>query len=261
MSIETFSLFYFLDEDIDTSNQNLNFTEGAGPELTAVLTPGSYSPGDLATVIKTAMDAAGALVYTVAFDRVLRKYTISTTSTFALLITSGSKIGTSPFSLMGFTGADVTGASTYTSNGNVGSEYIPQFKLQDFVDSDDSQAKISPTVNESSSGIIQVVAFGTRQIFEMNIKFATDRDVTTSGQIKNNPTGVADLRAFMQRIIDKVPFEFIPNIQSKTNFTKVLLESTPEDQKGTAYKLKELSIQGGPTGFFNTGLLLMRVVI
>ena len=39
-----------------------------------------------------------------------------------------------------------------------------------------------------------------------------------------------------------------------------ILESTPEDDKGTAYKLKELSLGGGPTGFFDTGLLRLRVV-
>lgn len=260
MSVDSFSLFYFLDDDIDTTNQNLNFNEGGG-ELLAVLEAGSYSPGDLTTVVKTAMDAAGSLVYTVTFDRTLRKYVIAATGTFSLLISSGSQFGTSPFSLMGFTGADVSGSTSYTSNVNAGSKYEPQFKLQNFVDKDDSQQKINATVNESANGDIEVVAFGIRSVFEMSIRFATDRDLTKSGFIRNNPTGVADLRVFMQRITDKAPFEFIPDIGVKTQFTKVLLDSTPESPKGTAYKLKELSMRGGPVGFFDTGLLKMRVVV
>jgi len=259
MSIETFSIFYFLDEDIDSTNQNLNFNEGAG-ELTAVLTPGSYTHTELAVVVKTAMDAAGTQVYTVVFNRTDRTYTISSVGNFDLLITSGSQIGTGPFTLLGFTGADVTGATTHTSNTTSGDAYEPQFLLQAFVDGDDNQAKIDPSVNESASGLVEVVSFGTRELFEMNIRYATDRDVTKSGFIKNNASGVADLRSFMQRVTTKSPFEFMPDKGSRSTFDKLLLESTPEDTKGTAYKLKELSMNDGPTGFFDTGLLTMRVV-
>lgn len=259
MSIETFSIFYFLDEDIDSTNQNINFDEG-GPELTAVLTPGSYSHEDLADQMKIAFDAAGALTYTVTFNRADQTYTIAATGTFALLVSTGSQVGTGPFTLIGFTGADRTGASTYTGNTTAGSVYEPQFLLQNFVDEDDNQQKIDPSVNESSDGIVEVVSFGTRQIYELSIRFATDRDVTKSGQIKNNATGVADLRTFMQRIIDKSPFEFMKNIAARTTFDKVILESTPEDSKGTAYRLKEMSLNGGPTGFFGTGLLRLRVI-
>ena len=185
MSLDSFSIFYYLDEDIGSTNQNLNFDEGGG-ELTAVLTPGSYTHAELATIVKTALDAAGGQVYTVAFDRTTRKYTISAPGTFDLLITSGSTIGTGPFTLLGFTGADVTGLTTYTSNTESGSEYEPQFKLQDFVDNGDNQQKIDASVNESASGLVEVISFGTRELFEMDIKFATDRDMTKAGFIKNN---------------------------------------------------------------------------
>lgn len=259
MSIETNSIFYFLDDDIDTTNQNLNFNEGGG-ELLAILEAGSYTHTDLETVIKTALDAAGALTYTVTFNRVARTFTIAATGTFSLLVSSGSQSGTTVFTLIGFTGADLTAASTYTGNTTSGDEYVPQFKLQGFVDKTDNQQKISPTVNESASGIIEVVAFGTRQLYELNIRFATDRDMSKTGTIINNSTGVADLRIFMQRIVNKVPFEFMKNTLARSTFDKVILESTPEDRNGTAYRLKELSIRGGPTGFFDTGLIRMRAI-
>jgi len=259
MSIETNSIFYYLDEDIDTTNQYINFDEGGG-ELSATLTGGSYTHTTLATVVKTALDAAGGQVYTVAFDRDTRKYTISATSNFSLLINTGSQIGSSPFTLLGFTGADLSGTNTYTSNTEAGSAYEPQFILQSFVDDDDNQDKIDATVNEASDGSVEVIAFGTRYIYQMNIKYATDRDVTASGWIKNNSSGVSDLRSFMQRIINKVPFEFIPDIATRATFDKVILESTPESRQGTGFRLKELSLNGGPTGFFESGVIRLRVV-
>ena len=176
------------------------------------------------------------------------------------MIATGSQLGTSIFSLIGFTGADLSGASTYTGNNSSGDFYEPQYLLQDWVDKDDNQQKIDPSVNESATGVVEVVSFGTRELYELSIRFATDRDTSKTGVIKNNSSGVSDLRTFMQRITTKAPFEFMPNIAARSTFDKVILESTPEDPKGTAYKLKELSFQNGPTGFFDTGLLVLRSI-
>jgi len=257
MSLTTFSIFYFGTE-ITEDNQNLNFDEG-GPELNAVLEIGSHTHNELQTVIKTAMDAAGALTYTITFNRADRTYTIAATGTFALLVSSGTQIGTGPYTLLGFTGADRTSASTYTGNTTAGQAYEPQFKLQSFVSDDDQQESIDPSVNESATGELEVIAFGTRKILEADIKFATDRDVTSSGVIKNNPTGIADLRTFMQDITGKGPFELMEDISVRTTFKKVLLESTPDSSEGTGYKLKELILNGGPTEVFETGILRFRV--
>lgn len=257
MSLETYSLFYYGQEVLD-SNKNLNFDEGAG-ELTAIVDIGSYSHTELATAVQTALNDVGENTYTVTFNRSARSYTISSDDTFDLLITSGSQVGTSIFSTLGFTGADVTGLDEY-SGGASGSEYEPQFLLQDFVSDDDNQSKIDAKVNESSGGTVEIVSFGTRKIIEMNIKYATDRDVSKSGVIKHNASGVSSLRSFMQGITKKGPFEFIQDISNKSSFKKVILESTLESKDGVAYKLKELSITGGPTGFFETGLLRLRVL-
>lgn len=254
--IDTYSIFYYGIE-IDTDNQNLNFNEG-GSELTAVIDAGTYTHTDFATAIKTALDAAGALTYTVTFNRDDRTYTISAGSNFSLLVSSGSTVGSGPFSLIGFTGSDRTSASTYTGNTTSGSAYEPQFKFQSWVSDDDNQSKVDAQVNESANGEVEVVSFGSRKIIELNIKYATDRDVSKSGQIKNNASGVANLRSFMQFAIGKGPFELMEDISDRSTYKKVILESTPEDSKGTAYKLKEFSLNGGPTGFYETGVIKLR---
>lgn len=258
MSIETYSLFYYISE-ITSSNNKMNFDEG-GAELTATIEVGSYTPTDLATAIKTALDAAGALTYTVTFNRTSRTFTIASTSNFSLLVSSGSTVGSGPYALIGFTGSDRTLASTYTGDSSAGSQYEPQFKFQDFVSNDDWQEKIDAQVNESALGDVEVVSFGTRELIQMNIRFATDKDVSKSNWIKNNASGVSNLRSFMQFAITKAPFELMENIGDRATYKKVILESTPEDNKGTAYKLKELSLQGGPTGFFETGVIRLRVL-
>lgn len=256
--IETHSIFYYGTE-ITESNQNLNFDEG-GSELTGVLAIGSYTPTELEAIITTALDGAGALTYTVTFNRAGQTFTIAATGTFALLITSGTQIGTGPFTLLGFTGADLTAAATYTGNTTAGSSYEPQFKLQSYVSDDDNQMKIDAKVNKSSDGTVEVVSFGDLLIIEADIQWATDRNTAKSNAIKNNATGVADLRAFMQSAIKKGPFEFMADIGTRTTFKKVLLESTPESKDGIGYKLKEKIFQGGPTGFYDTGLLKLRVL-
>lgn len=74
--------------DIDSSNNKLDFNEG-GSELTATLTSGTYTLSELATEIKTQMDAAGDLTYTVSVSSD-DKFTISATGAFSLLPQSGS---------------------------------------------------------------------------------------------------------------------------------------------------------------------------
>ena len=165
MALDTWSKFYYVDEITD-SNRSLNFDEGAG-ELLAEVERGAYTLDELALAIKTAMDAVGTLVYTVSLDRDTRIFTISSTAPFDLLVSTGTQSAISIFSVIGFTGADRTGLSTYDSNNSSGSAYSVQFKLQDYVAPDYSQEKIQASINESADGTIEVVSFGTRKFIEM----------------------------------------------------------------------------------------------
>jgi hypothetical protein len=256
VSLDTFSTFYY-GYVIDDSNYQIDFDEG-GAELTAEVAVGSYTPTDFATAIKVALDTAGALTYTVTFTRSTRKITISAGSNFTLRCSSGTHIGTGTWTLMGFSGSNKTGASTYTGGAASGDYYSPQFILQEYVDSDDYQEAVDASINETASGVVEVVKFGTRSFMECNIKYATD--ITQDGTvIKTNATGVADLRRFMQYLVTKGPCQFMPDLSDTATYTDMILESTEQNSKGTGYRLREMYDRGLP-GYFQTGKLKFRVI-
>ena len=257
MALSTHSVFYY-GIDIDETNNIINFDEGGG-ELSAAISVGSYAVTDFLTQIKTAMDAVGGQAYTVSFDRDTRLVTISASGTFSLLVSTGTQIGVGVFLLMGFTGADRTSTNSYTGNAGAASSYEPQFVLQSYISSDDSQELVDASVSESASGKVQVISYGTRKFFELNITLATNVEQSGTAFLKNNPSGVSDLRDFMQSIIKKGEFEFMPDINSRSSFSKVILESTPDSSVGTSYKLKELYSRNLP-GYFETGLLRLRLI-
>lgn len=258
MALNTFSLFTY-GHVITNENQNINFDEGAG-ELSAQIAIGDYTLGEFAIAVQTAMNTAAVLnVYDVTVNRTTRTLQITgDTVAFDLLITTGSQLGTSAFPLMGFTGADLTAAMTYEGNNASGSKFEPQFLLQDYVNPGDFVESVQSSVNESASGEVETVNFGKKEIVEFSIPFITD--IAMDGKvIKNNATGVADARAFFLQVIDKVRFEFIPDIDTPATFFKVILESTPENREGTSFKLKERFRDNLP-GIFETGLIRLRVV-
>jgi len=91
------------------NNNNNTFTlTYLTTDYTITLTNGFYSPGTLATEIKTKMDASGStLVFTVTNPSLTSKFTISSSANFGLTFTDHE--------LLGFT-SNKTGASTYTSD-------------------------------------------------------------------------------------------------------------------------------------------------
>jgi hypothetical protein len=255
--INTYSKFYYINP-VDDGNFYLNFNEGSG-ELTAEIETASYTPTDLAEAVEAALNDTGVNTYTVTFNRSDRTYTIASTVNFSLLTSTGSNVGSDIFSLLGFTGADRTGASTYTGNVAGAFEYEPQFKLQSFVDQEDLQKAVSASINKSASGSVEVVKFGTEKFFEFNLMFITDIDQGVDGPIKTNLSGVSDVRQFLRFAIEKHEIEFIPDVSDVATFYKVLLESTDEDKNGTGYRLKELYAKGLP-GYFESGKLVFRYV-
>lgn len=256
MSLTTKSIFYFGIE-VTSTNKNINFNEGSG-ELTATLPIGGFSHTDFAQKIEDALNSAGTRTYDVTFNRDGRTYTISADGTFDLLIATGSQSATSAFSLMGFTGGDVTGLTTYTG-GASGSEYKPQSLLQNYLAKEDNQQFIDPKVNKAASGAVETIRFGIVSMIRMNIQWITNRDMSKANYIENNATGVSDANTFMRDIIKKGPFEFMPDRASRSTFSKVLLESTPESKDGISYELKE-GMSSGLEGYFETGNLMLRVL-
>jgi len=259
MSLTTIPAFYY-GYEITSDNNNININEGSG-ELLATISNGKYSLTDFVTAVKTALDAASTLpqAYTVSVNRTTRQITIASAANFDILIDTGSQSGTSPYTLMGFTGSsDLTSTTTYTGDSASGSSYIPQFWLQSYTDKDHFQELIDASVNESANGDIETVSFGTRKFVEFELKFITDKP-GDGKVIRNNPSGVADCVSFFQEITKKGNFEFIPDKDSPSTFDKVILESTPSSSKGIGYKLKEMVNQSLP-GYYETGSIKLRVI-
>ncbi|HUV39029.1 MAG TPA: hypothetical protein VMY39_05415 [Planctomycetota bacterium] len=117
---------------VDATNNKVDFDEGAG-ELTGTVASGSYNATTLCAAIKAALDDAGALTYTVTFDAVTKKFTISAATEFALHWSTGTNKLVDISTMCGYSdAADDTGAATYTADTvAVGSAYVHTFEWAD----------------------------------------------------------------------------------------------------------------------------------
>lgn len=255
--IYTYSKFNY-GLSIDSTNNKLNFSEGGG-ELTATLSSGSYTLGDFVTAISSALNAAGALDYTVTLNRSTNVITISASGNFNILLSTGTNVGVSFADLMGFTQSlDLTGTNTYSGSSGAGFEYYPQFYLQSYVPPEIYKQSADATVNKTASGRVEVVRFGIEQFIEMDIKFITNLPMD-GVLIKNNPSGLDAALDFLSDVSNKTKFEFVPNASSPSTFYKVIVESMPGIQNGTGFKLKELFTNNLPD-IYETGVIKLRVI-
>lgn len=248
--LSTMSKWYF-GHFIDSTNNVLSFNDGTAK--TAVLNVGDFSLTEFATEVARAMNAASSLTFTVSINRTTRLMTVSAGSTFELSVTSGSS--SNPYTLMGFTGADKTGANTYTGAVASGSEFKPQLKLQKFINFGDEQIASYSNVAKSASGSVEVVSFGTDDFMTCEIAYQTNND-TTGSAIENQANGLDNLRTFLQYAVNKRKLEFIPDRDTPASFTKCILESTNASSDGTGYRLNEYL--GRMPGFFSSGTLKFR---
>ena len=92
---------------LDGINDTIDFEESVGVELTATVAEGEYTPDDLETAIKAALDTAGASTYTVTYNEWTGKFTLASDlsgggNTFKLLWNTGTNTGTSIARTIGF---------------------------------------------------------------------------------------------------------------------------------------------------------------
>ena len=257
MTIKTYSAFTY-GHTVTDDNKHINFDEGNG-ELLAELEIGSYTLDAYKNEVARAMNNAIGVtqVYTAMLDRNTRKITIASDSNFDLLVSSGTLVGADAFPLTGFTGADLTGASSYEGDSPSGSYFEPQFMLQKFVDFVDNVKTTASTINQSASGAIEVVSYGKVNYMECMITFQTNIPQGKGSYIKNDPAGYDNLRDFMNYAITKAPMEFLPDIDNTINFTDCLLESSSASSKGVDFKLRELYSKGF-ADYYETGKLVFR---
>lgn len=112
-----YKLDYDLIDDvivIDSSNNKLDFHNGTTSK-TATITAGVYSPTTLCTEIKTQMEAADAVTYTITFDALTRKFTLAHGSAFSLRFLTGTYVRTSISGVLGFEMEDTAAATSVTS--------------------------------------------------------------------------------------------------------------------------------------------------
>lgn len=243
---------------VDSSNANGDFQEGATVYL-ATLLSSAYTLAELVTAVQTALNTVGGQTYTVSLSRSTGLVTISAASTFRLLLGTGANLGQAFWTVLGFTqGIDLTGATTYTGASRAGTTYTPQFFLQSYVSPDDYREAIQPTVNRTMTGRTELVRFGVDQFIDMDIQYITDSQMD-GAVIRNNPSGVANARSFMQDITSKSRFEFVPDVGTPGTVYKCICEMTPGFKDGSGYKLKERFADGLP-GVFETGVITLRVV-
>jgi hypothetical protein len=260
MTIRTRSVFYFV-EEITEENFSLNFIEpnADNVELNAKLGIGSYTMSDLAIEVENKLNQTGQVTYNVTFDRDTRIMTIAGDDLFNILASSGSNIGITAWATIGFT-TDQTGLSSYNGDSAFGSEYLPQYFLQDYIDKNDNLDNIQSSINESASGDVEVVTFGDLRFYEFNIRWITDTLPKSGSWLEYRENAVQKARDFLTFCIRKQDLEFMPDRDTRGTFDKVILESTRASRNGTGFLLRELTGQGLDE-YYETGRLRFRVLL
>lgn len=257
MAISTHSKIYY-GLKIDTNSRYLDFKEGA-ITYKATLAVGSYTGSRLAVEIKKQMEASGAYTYTVAYDRTNRKFTITGSSPFTLLASTGVNAGNSAYQIIGFNPVDKTGLSSYTGESNSGYEYKTQFYIQSHKPTNHNRKAIDGVINESASGMIEVVKFGNKRFLSGEFNFITDIIQGAGSIIRTNQTGVDDFVKLMEWLTEKYVLEIMIDENKPLEYETFILESTELDTKGLDYELIELYDKGLPE-YFRSGVLKFRLM-
>lgn len=255
-ALNTNSKFYY-GWKITTANKYIDFNDGA--VKVAELKVGSYTSSTLALEIKKQLDALSTIDFTVTFNRVTRKFTIAGTSTFSLLFGSGVNSAQSPFELLGYTGTDKTGASSYLAQNVSAYQYSTQFYLQSYKDTSTNRKAIDGVINKSASGAIEVIKFGNERFMECEMNFITNLPQEVGSIVRTNQTGREDFIQFIEYCTEKSEVEFMKNENDTTDFQSFILESTESDSKGLDYDLIETYDKGLPY-YYKSGKLKFRLI-
>lgn len=255
-ALSTYSKFYF-GWQITTSNRYIDFNDGSGVK-TVTLKTGYYSSQGLALEIKKKMDAVSSLDFTVSFDRITRRFVISSTAIFDLLFATGVSNGQSAAAVIGYTPTDKLSATTYTTENVSGLEYKTQFYIQSYKDPSTNRKAIDGAVNKSASGAVETIKFGNERFMEAEFIFVTSVTQPNDNIIRSSSTGLEDFITFIEWCTEKAPVEFMKDESIVSSFQEFILESTPSDSKGLDYDLIEMYGVGLPY-YFKIGPLKFKL--
>ena len=256
-ALENHSKFYY-GWLITNQNKYIDFNDGSGVQ-TATLKVGYYSSNDLMIEIKKKMDALSTLDFTISFNRTTRKFTISSTSSFSLLFSTGPNAAQSTASLLGYTATDKTSSSSYLAENVSGLEYKTQFYIQSYKDTSTNRKAIDGTVNKSASGVIEVIKFGNERFMEGEFLFITNIVQEPQSIIRTNIQGREDFIQFIEWCTEKAPVEFMKIENDPSTYQQLVLESTPTDSKGLDYDLIEM-YDRGLAYYYRSGTLKFRLI-
>ena len=132
--------------------------------------------------------------------------------------------------------------------------------MQKYVDFEDNVKTTEANINQSASGSVEVVSYGTVKYMECNIMFQTDIVQGKGSDLKADANGVGNLREFLKYGITKSPMEFIYDIDTPSIYKDCLLEKTKQSPKGVDFKLSELYSKGFAK-YFESGMITFRELI
>lgn len=257
MALLTKSKFYF-GVSVDTENNVLDIDEGTG-SFPVTLAVKAYAPSEIATALSSALNQAGTLNYSVTLNRTTRLLRITASGAFSIRRATGPNSASNIYSVLGFPGGtDLTGLSQYEGTAGVGFEFEPQFYLLDYVPLEHNVKSVKASINETGSGAVEVIRFGTKRYMECSIDFISDQKFIGDEIWESNVNGVSDALNFMGFAIEKATMEFMPNRLDVANYTKLVLESTESDSQGVGFRLIEMLDYGA--GIYRTGRLVFREI-
>lgn len=249
MALTSKSLFLY-GFQVTEYNRSLDFDAGDA-ELKATLRLGFYSLTSLLTEISRAMQAVDpAHRYTATANRNVaggleNRVSIATNgTTLNLQFATGSRVASSVRTLIGFPGADKTGATSYTGSTTAGTALIPEYVGFNYLPPELFQEKFG-SVNISASGIKEAIVFSEQRFWQAEFKYETFQNA------------VEKWAPFMAWATAQRLVEFTPEISKPNTVYEGTLEKTEQSGSGLGFKMPEM-IPNMP-GLHRTGLLTFRV--
>jgi len=246
---------------IDASNRYINFRDGDFlEELRAEMPIGSYTLGEFGYIVASALTEKGSQAYTSTLDRTTGLITILADNNFTLLVDTGVNKARSTYGLIGFTGADLSGANTYTGNEPSGDTYISQTIIRGFLDFPYNKEKLDAVVRSTPANIYESISYGTAERATFDIPLITD--VTPQGQhVRETSTGINEVVRLLDYMIEKKPFEFVEVNSDRTTYTPCILDKVAGNSKGTGFKLNHL-VNKKLKGYYELkGITLLKIEV
>lgn len=260
MALTKYSTFFY-GHTINKQNRALNFLEPSGLniELTGSIAIGSFTLTEFGAKVVTAINAISSQEYTITLDRTTRKFTISAPANFDLLVGTGVNKTISVFTLLGFTGSDLTGSNTYTSNVASGSAYITQSPLANFSDFKHNKEKSEAVVKTTPGGVTEVISYAVLE--RMKCDFPIITNYVPQRRIRETATGIEEVESFLDYIIEKAPIEFMEDYTLPLNYTSCILDKTRASSKGVGYSLVERVGDTLPGYYKQNGLVFLKIEV